>query len=750
MTVRGPQALLAACTWGVLVAAATLDPPARAFQVLALMGMLAALGWTGARLARRLLPAEGLLTRILCAASVAVALLTGLATALGHCGALRPGLFLLLVAMIFAAGLLLPGAPAIEAANGPADGAADDGAADAPARPGSAAPPQPRTPFRPRLGVRLERGLLLAAVLALGGALAVESARMIGRPEGFYGPDDVSYHLPAVAVWRRFADLRMIKPAVGDRSTAFYPIAPELGAWSLLAPLRDSDAAARRSQLPFALLSLVAVAALARRLELDRRTAALAVLTYAMFERAFPMLAWTAGSDHEAACFTLVALDGALLLLRRPSRGAAAYTGIGLGLLLASKYTGLYFAATVVAVLLVGIAGRWFHGPRGDAAEDRAAAGDLPWQLAILALMALATGGYTYLRNAWTMGNPVFPAPVQLFGHTLLPGWKEATLAWRRHLPEFRIAPVDFLTRRPDVFGPLFPYTVLAGALLAPLALLRRRALLPVLVAALPAILFLEFLLLMHDHREGRYLFAALALGSLDLAWLLARQEIGWVAVLRAVLLVALLHLGCRRLGLRLGWEIALLLVALAAAVFSRPSPRWRHLAALRSPRGAAARWAMAVLGLAAILLAARPLGAAVERYQARKLRGDPAAMALEQAITGAIGANEASGARVAYAGANQPYLFFGSHLQNDVEIVPRTWDLAAQYYRWGGPPEFPYDDGNRRRWRRILDDLKIEYVVAVRTPEEGPERGWLAADPRGYQALYDDGRTAIWRVVRE
>ncbi len=343
--------------------------------------------------------------------------------------------------------------------------------------------------------------------------------------------------------------------------------------------MRDSDAAARRSQLPFALLSLVAVAALARRLGLDRRTAALAVLTYAMFERAFPMLAWTAGSDHEAACFTLVALDGALLLLRRPSRGAAAYTGVGLGLLLASKYTGLYFAATVVAVLLIGIASRRFPGPPGGAVEGRAAAGDLPRQLAILALMALATGGYTYLRNAWTMGNPVFPAPVQLFGHTLLPGWKEATLAWRRHLPEFRIAPVDFLTRRPDVFGPLFPYTVLAGAVLAPLALLRRRALLPVLVAALPAILFLEFLLLMHDHREARYLFAALALGSLDLAWLLARREIASVAALRAALLAALFHLGCRRLGLRLGWEIALLLVALAAAAFLP----WR------SPRGAAA-----------------------------------------------------------------------------------------------------------------------------------------------------------------
>jgi hypothetical protein len=280
---------------------------------------------------------------------------------------------------------------------------------------------------------------------------------------------------------------------------------------------------------------------------------------------------------------------------------------------------------------------------------------------------------------------------------------------------------------------------VLAGALLAPpYLLLRRRSLVDFAVAALPAVLFLQFVFLMHDHREVRYIFAALALGALDLAWLLERREIAGVAALRALLLVALFDLGARRLELRLGWRIALLLaVAGTAAVLP-----WERLAVRRLPRGAGARWAAAVAVLAAVLLAAGPLGAAVDRYQARKLRADPAAFALEQAAG-------PRGARVAYAGFNQPYLFFGSRLQNDVQFVPRTWDLAAQYYRWGGRREFPYEDGNRRRWRRILDLLRIEYVVAVNTPAEVPERGWVLAEPGGYEAIYDDEVTTIWRVVR-
>lgn len=723
----GPKALLAGCTCAALAAGAALEPRSRALQALVAIAMLAALGWSGARLARRLLPAEGLLTRVVCAACAAVALEVSIATALGHLGHLRPAPFLLLVALAFAVSLTIP----MPRPDNGARAALDDS---------PAAPPPP-------LRLVLERGLLVAAALALCGGLAAETARIARQPEGLYGPDDLSYHLPAVAVWRRFGDLRMMKFEVGDRSTPFYPIAPELGAWSLLAPFGDSDAAARRAQLPFALLSLAALAALARRLGLSPRAAALAVLVYLSFERAFPVLALSAGSDHEAAFFTLAALDGALLLLACPTLGAAVYWGLGLGLLVASKYLGLYLATTVVALFLCGLAlGR----RRGDTEPepDPAARAGLAGRLALAAAVAFLAGGYTYLRNAWTMGNPVFPAPVSLFGHQLLPGWEEATLAWRRHLPEFRIAPLDFLLRRPDLFGPLFPYTVLAGSLLAPIVLLLRRRpvrdrLRAALVAALPAILFLEFLLLVHDHRESRYLFAALALGALDLAWLLD-EKAGWAVALRAALLAALFHLGCRRMGLR-HWQEAVLLLALLVIALL---PIWRRLVSLRPPpylRGAGARWAAAGLALAAPLLAAPALGAAVLRYQAEKLAAEPAPLALERATGGA----GAKGVRVAYLGANLPYLFFGSRLQNEVEIVPRTWDLAARYYTWGGDPRFPYDDGNRRRLRQILATLGIDYVVAVRWPEEGPERGWIESSPGGYRKLYDDGETEIWRVER-
>ena len=72
-----------------------------------------------------------------------------------------------------------------------------------------------------------------------------------------------------------------------------------------------------------------------------------------------------------------------------------------------------------------------------------------------------------YLRNAVSTGNPVFPSPVRLLGRDLLPGWDHVSLAHRRTLPEAAIDVPHFLTQRRDLFGPLFPYTMLPAALLA-------------------------------------------------------------------------------------------------------------------------------------------------------------------------------------------------------------------------------------------------------------------------------------------
>ncbi|HSF41660.1 MAG TPA: glycosyltransferase family 39 protein, partial [Thermoanaerobaculia bacterium] len=430
----------------ILAAGALLPAPPRALQILALAALLAALGISGRRIARHLLPEAGPLSRMTAAFTMAVALAVVPATWLGHFGLLRPAPFLLAMATLVLLSRLIPNSSQLPPLPGRGNGVVGEESREGEGRGGWP------------LG-RVETALLAAAgfvilVLPLGKAVTDSFDLAPGR-NSF---DDLSYHLTAVATWHHHGDLRMVKFSMGDSGTAFYPILSEIAAWTLLAPFRDSDVAARWVELPFALFSLVALAAIARRLGLSPRAAASAVLLYASLRRFFPVLALGAGNDHATAFFTLAALDGILETARSPRPGAAASAGLALGLLVGTKYIGVLNAATLLAVLALLVLVR----------RPRPALPALAGLAALLAVTMIAAGGYTYLRNAITAGNPLFPAPIHLFGREVFPGWEGATMAFRSRFPEYQIDIPRFLTARPDLFGPLSPFTLLPAALLAP------------------------------------------------------------------------------------------------------------------------------------------------------------------------------------------------------------------------------------------------------------------------------------------
>jgi hypothetical protein len=139
--------------------------------------------------------------------------------------------------------------------------------------------------------------------------------------------------------------------------------------------------------------------------------------------------------------------------------------------------------------------------------------------------------------------------------------------------------------------------------------------------------------------------------------------------------------------------------------------------------------------------MAALRLGWMVGKYQDLKLANLAGPLALEE-LAGP------GGARVAYAGMNQPYLFFGSRFQNDLEIVPRTRELNARYYSWGSELGHPYEAISYRRWRRSLEELGITLVVIVRSEWEDPERRWVQRRPDDFALAWADPEVEIWRLV--
>jgi hypothetical protein len=727
---RAALLLLPVPAAAVLLAGAAFPASPRAFQAVVLAAMLAALWSSGSRLARWLAPDLQAESRAVAAFTLAVGIAVVSATWLGHFGHLRPAPFLALTAAVLLLTRLVPLRKAVEAVEAASPGLAAEAAAES-----------RRT--------RIDTALLLAAGLAIAYAGGDDMDRLRFAPAGAHGYDDISYHLSEVATWIRYGDLRMLRFSVGDPSTPFYPVLGELASWVLVAPFRDSDVAARWSQLPFALFAFLATAAIARRLGLSRRDSALAAIAYAGIHHVFPVLALTAGNDQSVAFLTLAGVDGALALARRPSAGKAVITGAALGLLLATKYIGILFAPVVLALLALAV---WVE----RRAERRKAGGEggepaPAWKLlglaALLAVVMAASGGYTYLRNAVTTGNPIFPEPVRLLGIELFPGWEGVSVADRARSPEARIEVLDFLTRRSRLFGSYFPFALLPAALAAPLLALWRRRWLAAAALSLPLVLFLEFLFLIGDHRDNRYFLPALALAAVALAWLL-RHLGAWTFPLRALLLAWITIQTTRQVESTGLQKVVLALVLLGAgALLEAAARKWRgwqaggasgHPPAWTARRGGLAAALALLLALGLIDLTA---GRYVAAYQTRKLAHEPGPLALER-VAGP------GGARIAYAGMNQPYLFFGSRLQNDLEIVPRDWELAARYYSWRSELGDPYAVTFYRRWRTSLEDLGVTLVVIVRSPWEDPERRWIRRRPDDFSLEYEDPTVEIWRLV--
>ncbi|HEY7215109.1 MAG TPA: hypothetical protein VIC28_10800, partial [Thermoanaerobaculia bacterium] len=514
----------------------------------------------------------------------------------------------------------------------------------------------------------------------------------------------------------------MIKFDAGDRSTAFYPIGGELIDWALLAPLRDSDFLLRWSQVPFALGSLAAMAAIALHLGLSRRSTLLAALLYLTVGRAFPGLMFSAGNDHVTAFYVLAAVDAALVFAASRTVGTAVYAGLALGLLIGTKYIGLLFAIPLLILLLVASLRR----PRVRISP-----------IAIFGVSATLAGGYTYLRNAWSLGNPFFPVPF-----LSLPGWEEVTLAVRRHLPEFHIDLRRFLLIRTDYFGHLFRFTMLPAAALAPLASPLRpgegwRKIIRTLVLSLPVIFFLQFLYWMHDHRDIRYFLAGIALAAVAFVWLLeiaAERLLVLAPVVRGALacLIAYKFIHADETsGTR---ETTTAVVLLGLAILGLALRTKLRQAILER------RFALTVLACGIAVLAVAGLSGTPKRYQEEKYRNDLLVEYLEEHAG-------KDGAGIAYVGGNRPYPLFGSRLQNRVEIVPLTGPLENRFYSWDGSADFPFASGNYRPWKKNLRRLGIDYVVVALTDQSDPERRWMQRHSRDFERVFVFASTEVWRV---
>lgn len=607
-----------------------------------------------------------------------------------------------------------------------------------------------------------------AGALALAIALMSRTWRGLHRETFTY--DVVSYHLHLPASWHALGRLTLIPTPFGDQAPAYAPANAEL-LYQLAIAASGNLRLAHAGQLPFAALAVLAIYATARGLGAGRGVGFGAALAFLLVPEVWQQ-ATGAMSDLALASFVLAALPFLAALGPAGRRADAAALGAALGLALGTKYLGALMVAPLVvaaALPLLPVTARRPGGGTPLPAQVAGPAGtSVVGRVALVVGLTFACGGFWFLRNLISTGNPTFPVTLQLGPWSLAPGLYGAAemRAWIYHWP------VSDLHALLEIFSET-TWAFLVSGIMSVLGCWRARA-------GRWLLLFCGFVglaWLVVPYQQSRFFFCAW--GTLAVVMVAGSQALGSRA--RGLLLIpaiagsALEAATTERLLVALVATLGALLQATRSnRSMARSTTRSTTADALRrsgvtdrlerflarSPAGLAARWATAaclVGGVGGAIGWARSHGALV-----------PYSVGDDHDQAWAFLAGQGPGRRIAYAGTNLPLPLWGGSLENFVQYVNISGAPAARLH------DFPLEPSDvslsaepapeRARpdlsaWLANLDAAHIDTLfVAALYPEVRPsmthdpeafpiERAWADALPRRFRLLFANPGVRIYRV---
>jgi hypothetical protein len=633
-------------------------------------------GFTASRIVRRVFPWAGAADATLRVGTVAFALIVLTGVALGTAGLIGPPAFLSVAVAGWGASLVLK-TPS-------------------------------RSPIVGATAVPIQIAVVLVPILAF-----VVAVGLVQSPLTLY--DSLSYHLFFPARWLQEHRLSIIATPFSDEAQAYAPANGELFFLWLMVPFHG-DLAARLGQLPFYLLSGVALYALARRVG---AAPAHAIYAPAFFFLSRPIVEQAAGADVDLICWAmfLTSIYVGLVAVDTNARRDWILWGVSLGLYWGSKYVSLVY--TPVFLLLPLLA-----GPRLETL----------WALPGILVFAMPW----YVRNWVIAGSPIYPSSLTLAGQTIAQGAysRSAMLLSVFHTTDLRLFPVmlshAFGT---NLFLVWIPFA-LVGAWSMRSARPKRSALFLLLT---PVLMIPLFWFGVPDNVDSRFLLPAAVLALLPLGFVF-RAGSRWNACVHAVFGAGLLWLivGLHAaLPVALPWYMsgwlsldgmvgrrfvpvfvafACVTAGVALVVSRRPKYGWPILTFLLAA------------GCAVLCMGSQPWST----------NDDGAPLNLSPIFVRAtmvdgwrwVAANT-DHATIAYTGNNVPYPLVGEHLTN------RVYYVNIDRHR-----DWRFHDYDRAHRRRRDDDAPVAALAAssgVLMPLPGPPRWHVDAVRPRYERMAGD-----------
>ncbi len=243
--------------------------------------------------------------------------------------------------------------------------------------------------------------------------------------------DGNAYHLPPISLWWRAGRIHWIDPRIQlEPLMNGYPKGVEVVGYVLSRALNTSSAA-NGLNLIYLPLGVLGLGYLTRRLGGARWAALLAGLLYLLV----PVTIWQSQTAYldSAYASSVIGLAAALVMGERAWHGSAGVCGrhalmlgAAAGLALGAKASSGAAVAVAFALLMVAAAQGAFRRGGGRWRTFGRSLG----LLALAAMVALAIGGYWYVRNWIHTGTPLYPIGISIGERVIFPGASVSETLW--------------------------------------------------------------------------------------------------------------------------------------------------------------------------------------------------------------------------------------------------------------------------------------------------------------------------------
>lgn len=260
----------------------------------------------------------------------------------------------------------------------------------------------PILPHKEDLRKLLKNKIILFSFCAiLGFGLVKVFVNFINPP---FGWDDLNYHFTFPVEWLKQGNLDTPITVFDDPSPSYYPINGSLFFLWLIFPFR-SAVLADLGQVPFFILAFLAAYGISRKLGLEKDLSFYAAALFTLIPNFFKQLQ-IAYVDVMVAALFLACVYYLFLLSEKFSFPNLLIYSMALGLLLGTKTVALpYCFLLFIPFLCLSL--KNFSKPHF---------------LALSILIIILLGGFSYIRNFFITGNPLYPLDLKLFGNTIFNG----------------------------------------------------------------------------------------------------------------------------------------------------------------------------------------------------------------------------------------------------------------------------------------------------------------------------------------